>query len=218
MGSTHFTVFASGRGSNFEAVYQDIQSGQIDGEIACLISNNQSAPAREKAERYGIPSFHRTDSQYASGTAYVEEIAHLLQEHQTDFVLLAGYMKKVPAALLDRFPNRFVNIHPALLPSFGGKGYYGKRVHEAVIARGVKWTGVTVHFVDEVYDHGPIIYQYPVRVREEDTPDSLASRVLQYEHRAYPKVARWLSKGWITVEGIQTCYSGPDEEWEIEIT
>jgi len=218
LGSTRFAVFASGRGSNFEAVYRDMEAGKIDGEIACLISNNRSAPARERAEGFGIPSYHKTDSQFGSESDYVRDVTGLLEKHQIDYILLAGYMKKIPASLLDAFPGRIVNIHPALLPSFGGKGYYGKRVHEAVIERGVKWTGVTVHFVDEIYDHGPIIYQYPIRVHEEDTPESLGQRVLQYEHKAYPRVVRWLSKGWISVDGMKTYYSGPEEEWEISIT
>jgi len=218
LNNRQFAVFASGRGSNFEAVYHKIQAGQIDGNIACLISNNSNAPALQKAAEFDIPSYHRTDSHYSSQDAYVDHMVSLLRDHGVDYVLLAGYMKKIPAGLLAEYANHFVNIHPALLPSFGGKGYYGIRVHQAVIERGVKWTGVTVHFVDEIYDHGPIIYQYPVRVYDADTPESLADRVLQYEHVAYPKVVRWLSKGWVQVDGRRTRFTGPEEEWEIQIS
>lgn len=169
----------------------------------------------DKARNSRIPAFHKTDSQYDSPEEYVEDITALLREQQVDYVLLAGYMKKIPEALIENYPNKIVNIHPALLPSFGGKGYYGMNVHRAVIERGVKWTGVTVHFVDKIYDHGPIIYQYPVRVRDDDTPESLSERVLEYEHRVYPKVVGWLCNDWVAVDGLRTCFTGPPEERDL---
>lgn len=215
MALSKFAVFASGRGSNFLTVQEHIADGKIDGEIVCLISNNSTAPALEKAQSLDIPALHMSPKQYEISEKYVNNLVDILQRHEVDYILLAGYMKKIPDAIVQEYHHRIMNIHPALLPSFGGKGYYGMRVHEAVIERGVKWTGVTVHFVDEVYDHGPIIYQWPVRVGDDDTAESLAERVLTYEHKAYPKVVRWVSNNWIEVKNSRTIYTGPPEEWEI---
>ncbi|MBS1271636.1 MAG: Phosphoribosylglycinamide formyltransferase [Candidatus Marinimicrobia bacterium] len=215
MARSNFAVFASGRGSNFLAVQEQIAAGNISGDIVCLISNKRTAPALEKAQNLDIPAFHKSPRQFENEKSYTNDHIDTLKEYEIDYILLAGYMKKIPDAVVQAYPHRILNIHPALLPSFGGKGYYGMRVHDAVIERGVKWTGVTVHFVDEVYDHGPIIYQWPVRVRDDDTPESLAERVLEYEHKAYPKVVRWVSEGWITAEGMRTQYTGPSEEWDI---
>jgi len=212
---TQFAVFASGRGSNFQSIYQRIESGDIPGKIACVISNNRDAPVLEKARTSQIPAFHKAESQFDLPAGYVEDISALLKELQVDYVLLAGYMKMIPEALIEQYPNKIVNIHPALLPSFGGKGYYGMKVHQAVIERGVKWTGVTIHFVDKIYDHGPIIYQYPVRVRDDDTPESLSERMLEYEHRVYPKIVGWLCNDWVQVKGLRTSFTGPAGEWEL---
>lgn len=217
MGQTSFAVFASGRGSNFLSIYEAMQAGDIQGEITCIISDKSGAPVLSKASELSIPAFHRSPKQFESEESYVEDVAALLAEHHVDYILLAGYLKKIPGALIQRYPNKIVNIHPALLPSFGGKGYYGIRVHEAVIAKGVKYSGVTLHFIDEKYDHGPIIYQYPVRVRDDDSPEDLAGRVLQYEHKAYPRVVRWLCQGWIQVHNQTTTFTGPEEEWEITL-
>lgn len=180
-----------------------------------MVSNNRSAPVLEKAREYKLPAYHKTESQFETAEQYVQNITEVLQDHDVDYILLAGYMKKIPHSLLDQFPRRFVNIHPALLPSFCGKGFYGMHVHEAVIDRGVKWTGVTVHFVDKIYDHGPIIYQYPVRVLDDDTPEILARRVLKYEHQVYPKVVGWLCRDWVEVREKRVYFTGPEEEWEL---
>jgi len=217
LGQTSFAVFASGRGSNFLSIYDSIQAGNINGNIACIISDQSSAPVLEKAEELSIPAFYKSPKQFDSEEHYVQDIAALLHKHPVDYILLAGYLKKIPNGLIHLYPNKIVNIHPALLPSFGGKGYYGIRVHEAVVSKGVKYSGVTLHFIDEKYDHGPIIYQYPVRVLDNDSPKDLAERVLQYEHKAYPKVVRWLCQGWIEVEDNRTTFTGPDEEWEITL-
>jgi len=215
LGRKKFAVFASGRGSNFDAIYKQMQSGVIEGAVGCVISNNRKAPVLEKSRTYNLPAYHLAESQFGSTAKYVERVTQLLEDHAIDYVLLAGYMKKIPEELIQVYPHRIVNIHPALLPSFGGKGYYGIKVHKAVIERGVKWTGVTIHFVDKIYDHGPIIYQYPVRVRDDDTPEVLAKRVLEFEHRVYPKVVQWLSNGWVEVKGLHTYFTGPEKEWEL---
>lgn len=215
MGRTHFAVFASGRGSNFSAIHKQIQAGSIDGDVVCVISNNSNAPVLKKAQEWGIEALVRQSSQFPSITDFSADLIDALQKRAVDYVLLAGYMKKIPTALLAAYPEKVVNIHPALLPAFGGKGFYGERVHQAVIDRGVKWTGVTVHFVDEIYDHGPIIFQYPVRVMDDDNAETLANRVLTYEHKAFPRVTRWLSKGWVKLNNGRTFYTGPEGEWEL---
>lgn len=216
MGRTQFAVFASGRGSNFSAIYDQIHSGSIDGDIVCVLSNNKDAQVLEKARQWGIETLHQNTSHYATVAEFSSVLVHSMHERNVDYILLAGYMKKIPADFLRAFPQKVVNIHPALLPAFGGKGFYGERVHQAVIERGVKWSGVTVHFVDEIYDHGPIIFQWPVRVGDEDNAETLAAHILEYEHKAYPKVVRWLSKDWIQIQKNRTIYSGPEEEWILE--
>jgi len=128
-------------------------------------------------------------------------LAEIMQERDIGLICLAGYMRLVTPALIRRFPNRIMNIHPALLPAFGGKGMYGHRVHEAVIESGVRYTGVTVHFVDDQYDHGPIILQKVVDVLPDDTPDSLAARVLKEEHKLYARAVRLFADDRLRVEG-----------------
>ena len=118
-----------------------------------------------------------------------------------NFVALAGYLRKIPAAVVAHYKNRMLNIHPALLPAFGGKGYYGRRVHEAVIEHGVQWSGATVHLVDEQYDTGPIVVQRPVRVEPDDTPETLAARILKVEHEIYPEAIGLFAEGRVRIEG-----------------
>jgi phosphoribosylglycinamide formyltransferase-1 len=138
---------------------------------------------------------------YGDESDYVRDLEAALDAHHVNFVALAGYLRKIPSSIVRKFKNRMLNIHPALLPSFGGKGYYGRRVHEAVIEYGVQWTGVTVHLVDEEYDTGPIVLQEPVRVEPVDTPESLAARVLETEHQVYPKAIGLFAAGRVRVEG-----------------
>jgi len=139
----------------------------------------------------------------------VAAVRQVLYRHQIDFIALAGYLKKLPAAIVREFRNRIVNIHPALLPSFGGKGMYGIHVHEAVLKAGVKVTGVTVHLVDEEYDHGPIVLQRAVEVHDDDTPETLAQRVLQVEHELYPEALQLFAEGRIRVDhGRVFCLAG----------
>lgn len=152
--------------------------------IVAVISNRNAAPALTFAANEGIPVLsiqdHPPEEQAAS-------MLRFLQEQGADFIALAGYMKLIPAEMVSAFPRRILNIHPALLPSFGGRGMYGHHVHEAVLAAGVKVSGATVHLVDEVYDRGPIVMQRCVPVRDDDTAASLAARVLEVEHALYPE-------------------------------
>jgi phosphoribosylglycinamide formyltransferase 1 len=178
-------VFASGGGTNFQALL-DHQSPAGSWEVALLVTDRADAGAVGRAERSGVacavvPTRGREASDVAS------ELLDLLARHRIDVILLAGYLKLVPVEVVQRFHGRILNIHPALLPSFGGKGMYGRRVHEAVLEAGVAESGATVHFVDEEYDRGEILAQRRVPVERGDTPETLAARVLTVEHELYPE-------------------------------
>ena len=192
-------VFASGRGSNFEAILEAIREGRLDAEARLLLSNEQDAGALSVAKNYGVPTAIVSKTDFTSRELFVETMLSTLKDHGVGFIALAGYMKKIPPEVILTYRNRIVNIHPALLPSFGGKGLYGYYVHEAVLARGCKITGVTVHIVDEVYDHGPIVAQRCVPVEEGDTPESLAARVLKVEHQIYAETLQLFAEGRVEV-------------------
>jgi phosphoribosylglycinamide formyltransferase-1 len=196
IGMLTIAVFGSGRGSNFEAILTAMNQGTIPGaRIACVISNNPTAGILELARQNSLPAYHLSAKQFASDKEFVGRTLALLEEHEVNFVVLAGYMKLLPPPVVTRYRNRIVNIHPALLPKFGGKGMYGHHVHEAVIAAGEKESGATVHVVDEVYDHGTIVLQRSVPVMPGDTPESLAARVLAVEHEIFPEAIRRLARG-----------------------
>jgi phosphoribosylglycinamide formyltransferase-1 len=181
-------VFASGNGSNFQSILNAIASGFLKKtDVVLLVSNNSGAGAIQKARNHHIPAVHISRKHYASDEEVTEAILTLLEHHGVNFIALAGYMKKLGARIVKRFRNRIVNIHPALLPSFGGKGMYGMHVHEAVIQSGAMESGATVHLVDEDYDRGPIVLQQKVAVEKNDTAESLAARVLETEHDLYPR-------------------------------
>lgn len=192
------TVFASGGGTNFQAIIDAVETGFIPVDIALLICSRPDAGALERAERHGIPTRVVLSNDEAAYTAALLEV---LQDTRTDLVALAGYMKKVPTAVVQNFRHRMLNIHPSLLPAFGGHGMYGMRVHQAVLEYGARWTGATVHLVDEGYDTGPIVLQEPVQVRQNDTPDKLARRVLELEHRLYPEAIRLFATDRVSIEG-----------------
>ncbi len=174
-------VLASGGGTNLQALL-DVCRGDAPADIVLVASNTPRAGALDRARAAGI------------ATAIIEDpsddrsLNALFAQHEVDFVVLAGYLKLVPTGTVTAFRGRIINIHPALLPSFGGAGMYGRRVHEAVLAAGASVSGASVHLVDEVYDRGPIVAQWPVPVRRGDTPDTLAARVLEAEHRLLPAV------------------------------
>jgi phosphoribosylglycinamide formyltransferase 1 len=174
-------VAVSGRGSNLEALLRALQPG-APARVVLVLSDRAEAPALNRARQHGVPSEALADPTDAS-----EWLVHL-DRHQVDLVVLGGYVKLVPAAVVARFRGRIINIHPALLPDFGGKGMYGKRVHEAVLASGARESGATVHLVDEVYDRGAVLAQARVPVLPGDTPERLAARVLEVEHRLLPSV------------------------------
>lgn len=188
-------VFASGGGSNLQILIDRIRTGALPVRIAFVLSNNSRCKALERAASAGVTALHVSAKTEGSEAAAADKMAGLMREHAVDLLVLAGYMKKISPTLLAAMPNRIVNIHPALLPSFGGDGYYGHRVHEAVLARGCQITGMTVHMVNEEYDAGQILFQDSVRVMPEWDADDVASAVLALEHAHYWRVIRGFAEG-----------------------
>jgi phosphoribosylglycinamide formyltransferase-1 len=183
-------VFASGTGSNFKTIVKAIEQGELHAKIAGLISNNPDAGALEFARSRGIPAENINEKLFPRENELETAILNTLESWRANFILLAGYMKKISPEIIKKFNNRILNIHPALLPDFGGKGMYGLNVHEAVIRSGTKVSGVTVHIVNNEYDAGPIVLQRAVPVLEDDTPESLQKRVLKEEHKIYKEAIK----------------------------
>ncbi len=198
----HLGVLASHGGSNFQAILDAIEAGTLPARAGVVISNNSGAGALERARRAGVPALHLSGATHPDPAALDEAIAAALRQHGVELVVCAGYMRRVGARVLAAFPRRVVNIHPALLPRFGGRGMHGIHVHEAVLAAGVRETGVTVHLVDEIYDHGPILAQARVPVCEGDTPEGLQARVLKTEHRLYPETLCRIACGEIDLDAL----------------
>ncbi|MCR4438648.1 MAG: phosphoribosylglycinamide formyltransferase [bacterium] len=194
-------VLASGRGSNLEAILRAIDRGELDAEVAAVISNKSTAGALEIARSRGIPAVHLSALQFSSQEEFDKALLQLLERHAVNFIALAGYLKMLSPTIVRAFRHRILNIHPALLPSFGGKGLYGHYVHEAVLAYGCKVSGATVHLVDEEYDTGPPVIQECVPVLEDDTPETLAARVLTVEHRIYAQALQLFAEDRVVVEG-----------------
>ena len=186
-------VFASGRGSNLEALLQDL-AGDPAVEFALVVSDRPDAMALERARGRGIPGVVARPDDPAA-------LLDLLARHAVEWIVLAGYLRRVPAEVVARYRGRILNIHPALLPRFGGAGMYGERVHRAVLDAGEPVSGVTVHVVDEEYDHGPVVAQREVPVEPGDTPATLAARILKEEHALLPTVVRAAAEGRLHVEG-----------------
>ena len=193
-------VFASHGGSNLQALIDGCASGQIDAEIALVVSNNSKSFALERAHNHHIDTLIMTNSAFATPEAYAEELASQLARRNVNLICLAGYMKMIPKRIIEKYRNRIINIHPALLPKHGGKGMFGIHVHESVIAAGDKETGVTIHLVNEVYDDGRILAQKKVQVRDGDTPQTLQERVLELEHQLYPETVGKIASGEISLE------------------
>jgi phosphoribosylglycinamide formyltransferase-1 len=197
-------VLASGRGTNLAALLEACQ-GEAPARVVLVASDRADAPALERAHSYGVATHHIANP--ADGAA----LGSLLSRAQVDLVVLAGYLKLVPPAVVAQFRDRIINIHPALLPAFGGPGMYGQRVHRAVLASGATISGATVHLVNEEYDRGPIVAQWPVPIAPDETPASLAARVLQIEHRLLVRVVLEAARAGRVVRLLpRTSYGEPD--------
>lgn len=183
-------VFASGRGSNFQAILNAIQRGILPARVTLLLSNKSDAGALEIARSNGIPTIHLSQKQFPDEESFAAKMLNVLRGHDVHLIALAGYLKKIPTVVVRAYHNKILNIHPALLPLFGGPGMYGHHVHEAVIASGMKVSGATVHLVDEEYDRGLIVLQRSVPVEEHDTAETLAAKVLTIEHEIYPQAIK----------------------------
>ena len=196
---TTLGFLVSGRGSNMQAIIQACNVGKLNAKPVVVISNNVTAEALNVARNEMIPAFHLSRNTHPDAGQLDRIITETLQQHQVDLVILAGYMKKIGPVLLKAYRNRIINIHPSLLPKFGGQGMYGMRVHAAVLASGERKTGVTVHLVDNDYDSGSILEQRQVDVLAGDTQESLAARVLAVEHELYVDVLQNILEGKITL-------------------
>jgi formyltetrahydrofolate-dependent phosphoribosylglycinamide formyltransferase len=200
--SSRIAVLASGGGSNLEAIFEhfDALGEQRSGRVVLVASDKADAGALDRARRRDVPTSVLRGTRHPEG----DDLAEALTQHDVDLIVLAGFLKLVPADVVRRFEGRIVNIHPALLPAFGGHGMYGNRVHRAVLESGVRVTGVTAHFIDDVYDRGRIIAQWPVPVFPGDDVASLAARVLRVEHLLYPRVVDAVASGRTTLENCGT--------------
>ena len=192
----YICVFASGGGSNFRAILNARRKGVIKSDIKLLVSNNSLCGAVGIAEENNIPFEHFSRKKYPveSDLEYGDILKCILEKYGIDFIVLAGYMKLIPVNVINRYENRIINIHPALLPAFGGEGMYGINVHKAVLERGVKFSGLTVHYVNREYDKGKIIFQKVVKVNEEDDEYTLQKKILKFEHKCYPQVIAEIEK------------------------
>lgn len=185
--ATRLAIFASGAGSNAQKIIDHFRS-HATIKISLIVCNKPGAGVLQIAAKENIPSVIIEKEQFFRGNSYIDE----LKSFHIDFIILAGFLWKIPSALIKAYPVKIVNIHPALLPAYGGKGMYGAKVHEAVVAAGDKESGITIHYVDEIYDHGKIIFQASCEVLPTDTPDTLAQKIHFLEHQHFPVVIEQL--------------------------
>jgi len=185
-------VFISGRGSNLAALIDAINTGALQAEIALVVSHTEKSGGLQLARSAGIPTVITQEGPASALTQNGQILVERLQAAEIDWIVLAGFIKKLPESIIDFYYPRLVNIHPALLPAFGGKGFYGMRIHQSVIERGVFYSGLTIHLVNKDYDAGPIVFQKIVNVEEDDNAERLAERILREEHRYYALVIQRL--------------------------
>ncbi len=188
-------VFLSGGGSNLQAIIDASKSGLLNGEVVLVISNMRNAFGLVRAERESIDTFVFKVKSYVNPKNANKDLLAKLKMYDVEYIALAGYLRLLPENVVRNYKSHIINIHPALLPKYGGKGMFGHHVHEAVINAGDKESGVTIHLVDEIYDNGKILHQVKVPVEKEDTPDTLAARVLEQEHKWYARILNKLIKG-----------------------
>ncbi len=194
-------VLISGGGSNLQALMEGIHEGSIPAQIRVVLSDRAKAYGLTRAKENGIPAIYVNKKEYPDSDAYNKRILEELIAHNVDIVVLAGYLSIVSKEMVETYRNRIINIHPSLIPSFCGMGYYGERVHQAVLDYGVKLTGATVHFVDEGADTGPILLQQSVEVKDSDDVHSLAARVLPVEHQLLQRAVAMLAQDKIVMDG-----------------
>jgi len=199
MSNLRLAVLLSGGGTTLQNLIDRIGDGRLRAEVVLVVSNRSDAFGLERAHRAGIPAAIVERSDCSSRDEFSQRIFDLCRKAKIDLVCLGGFLQLLP--IPDDFAGRVMNIHPSLIPAFCGKGFYGHRVHEAALAMGVKVSGCTVHFADNVYDHGPIILQRVVPVLDDDTPDTLAARVFEQECQAYPEAIRLFAEGRLRIEG-----------------
>lgn len=191
-------VLLSGNGSTLQNILDRIAAGELDVKVVCVVGSRADAYGLERARKSGIPAIAVPRKDYANAQVFGDAVWSEVRKHEPGLVVLAGFMSLLP--IPPDFRGKIMNVHPALIPAFSGKGMYGHHVHEAVLAYGAKLTGVTVHFVDEVYDRGPVILQSPVPVLEDDTADTLAARVQAEERALYPKAIQLFAEGRLRIE------------------
>ena len=193
-GGFNICVLASGEGSNLNSILKASSSGKIKSRVAAVLSNNSGSGALKIARQNKVTAIHLSQKLFKSDNEFVNTFLILLKQYKIDLIVLAGYMKMLGPPITRKYKNRIINIHPALLPSFGGKGMYGINVHKAVLESGEKITGATVHYVDDKYDNGKIIIQKQVKIFDGDTPEKLQKRVLRAEHKLYPEAIKILEE------------------------
>ena len=202
-GPLRLGFLASHNGSNMQAILDACKAGHLAAQGAVVISNNSDSGALARARQEGIPACHLSSHTHPGPGTLDRAIGAALIAHEVEVVCLAGYMKRLGPQTLAAYRGRVLNIHPALLPKFGGEGFYGRAVHQAVLAAGEAESGPTVHLVDEEYDHGPVLAQARVPVLPGDTPDTLAARVLAQEHRLYAETLQKIATGEIALAGLK---------------
>ncbi len=195
MKTLNIAFLASHGGSNMQAIIDSVRESRLNANLVAVISNNSNSTALHRAEKENIPHYHISSQTHGGSDEMDAAIAETLKSCDTDLIILAGYMKKIGTRTLNAFKGRILNIHPALLPKFGGKGMYGKQVHQAVLESGETVSGVTIHLIDEKYDNGPILAQETVPVLKDDTVNTLAERVLKKEHSLYSKTIAQIISG-----------------------
>lgn len=193
-------ILSSHGGTNLQAIIDSCNTGLVDAEVRVVICNNSNAPALERARRSRIPGFHLSSKTHPDPDLLDAIISSVLTNHGVELVALAGYMKKLGSLTLKRYRGHVLNVHPSLLPKFGGRGMYGPRVHEAVLDSRETVSGATIHIVDEEYDHGPVVSQRQVPVLDHDTPESLGARVLAQEHILFSETIQEIANGHINLD------------------
>lgn len=194
-------VLASGSGSNLKAIIRAGESGFLSSKVVLVISNNSASKALTTAKQNKIPAFHLSQKLFKSQAEFDKRFLALLKEYKVDLIILAGYMKILSSGIIRKYKNKLLNIHPALLPKYGGKGMFGLFVHDAVLRSKDAETGATVHLVDEIYDNGAVVLQKKVKIKKGDTPELLQKRVLRTEHKLYAEAIKLFEENRVKIRG-----------------